>query len=80
MSDDPIKEALEATVDGDWFCNHYIVVAAYQKFSDEDHYQTATVLLMAPGQPEYVTDGLLLRGKKIQELPPQSITDVLGDD
>lgn len=76
MSDDPIKEALQTTVDDGWIPNHYVVVAAFEKFLDHDQYQTATVLLVAPGQPEYVTRGLLATGEEIRSMPP----DCDGDD
>jgi hypothetical protein len=65
MNADPLREALQKALDeqGDgWNVAHYVTVAGLERLSG-DGCETTTYVY-APGQPDYITEGLLLSGER----------------
>lgn len=66
-TNDPIREAIASTVEGDWVIAHYVCVAAFQRM-DADMVESTTILFTAEGQGSYITDGLMLAASRLSEL------------
>ncbi len=69
---DPIKDGINAAaeaspeIEGDgWMVVHYVTVAALQRLTGSG-VESATVLLAAADQPDYVSEGLLLAADRLQ--------------
>lgn len=54
-----IQQALDAYGDG-WSCANWVVAVGLERITDEGEVETSSWWLAQKGQPDYVTDGLLL--------------------
>lgn len=67
MSDhvrDGIQHLLDETAEG-WRVAHYVVAVGLERINEGD-IETATWLYTEPNQPNYVTEGLLLKADELQ--------------
>lgn len=65
MSDN-ILDGVQATVEGDWLCVHYVCIAAFERVSDDGCLEVSTVLYTPGGQASYISEGLLGKASEIQ--------------
>lgn len=74
---DPIREAIQAWLDSDndgWTCSHFAVVMGLERVRDGE-WEHVAYLYSPPLQPEYVTDGLVMKADELQHQTADEETD-----
>lgn len=74
---DPIKAAIQEWLDTDgdgWQITHFAVVMGLERIRD-GVWENAPFLYSPQLQPDYVTDGLLVKADELQHLPVDEDTD-----
>ena len=71
---DSLRAAIQAVVDADpegWTVNHWVIAIGLERVTADGDVESTPWWIAQPGQPEYVTDGLLHRVDEIRACTPE---------